>query len=319
MLKDNFGREITYLRFSITQRCNFNCVYCHSYNNNVSSEPSLDDIAFIVNVFSSLGFRKIRITGGEPLVRNDIVDIVRVVKQAKFDEIVMTTNGYRLYQIAKDLKDAGLDRINISLDSLDRSTFLSITSLDKFDDVYKGLSEAISVGFNPVKINTVLLRGINESDILPLVEMTKDKDLIVRFIELMPVKGNSFFDEYFLSYRDAIKIIESKYKLEKHPTPWHEVARYYKIIGFKGLIGFITSISQHFCNNCNRLRLTSTFKIFPCLFSSEYVSIKDAVLHRDEKLLKDLIMKSINIKQLAHREIKVGTKEFIENMQELGG
>jgi len=319
LLKDRFNRDITYLRFSVTPRCNFRCVYCSSYSLTDFEEPTLDEIEFILKVSSQLGFTKVRITGGEPLVREDIVDIVKIAKKANFNEVVLTTNGFRLKEIASELKKAGLDRVNVSLDSLRKETFYEITKVDKFEDVYDGIKKAVEVGFNPIKINTVLLKKINEEDIIPIVELAKDLPITVRFIELMPVKGNTFFDNHFMSYKDAIKIIESKYELKKYKVIEHEVANYYKIEGFKGLIGFITSVSQHFCASCNRLRLTSNFKIFPCLFSSNYISIKDAVKERNEDLLKSLFEEAVYIKPEAHGEIKIGSKDFIENMRELGG
>lgn len=320
MLRDRFGREIYYLRFSVTEKCNFRCVYCNSYKEDeFVSEPSLSEIEFLLNNIRSLGFRKLRITGGEPLLRNDIVEIVKVASDAGFEEIVLTTNGFRLKDIAEDLKKANLTRVNISLDSLSKSTFAFVTSVDKLDDVMEGIQESINVGLTPVKINTVLLKGINENDIIPIAELTKERDVIVRFIELMPVKGNSFFDKHFMSYKDAVDILMKNFKLTKENDVKHEVAKYYKIDGFRGKIGFITAVSQHFCSSCNRLRLTSTFKIYPCLFSSLHVDIKDAVKNRDGELLKRKFEEAVLIKPESHGEIKINSKEFINNMRELGG
>ncbi|BAL81277.1 GTP 3',8-cyclase MoaA [Caldisericum exile] len=320
MLRDRFGREITYLRFSVTERCNFRCAYCTSYKDDeIAKEPSLSDIEFILKGVYSLGFRKVRITGGEPLLRNDIVDIVRTSKLIGFDEVVLTTNAYRLKDIAYDLKKANLTRVNISLDSLRNDVFLKITTVNKLDDVILGIKEAINVGLTPLKINTVLLKGINEEDLIPISNLAKDNDIIVRFIELMPVKGNSFFERHFMGYKEALKILEKEYTLTKIEDVSHEVAFYYRIDGFKGRIGFITSVSQHFCTSCNRLRLTSTYKIYPCLFSGINVDIKDAVKERDFELLKRRFEEAVFVKPEAHGEIRLGSKEFIENMRELGG
>ncbi|MCI4463328.1 MAG: GTP 3',8-cyclase MoaA [Caldisericum sp.] len=320
MLKDRFGRGIYYLRFSVTERCNFRCLYCTTYKDDaIATEPTLEDIAFVLKGIHSLGFRKVRITGGEPLVRNDIVEIVKTASSTGFEEIVLTTNAYRLKDVAYDLKKANLTRVNISLDSLRNDTFAYITSSGKLEDVVEGIKAALDAGLTPIKINTVLLKGINEDDLISITNLTKDNDVIVRFIELMPVKGNSFFDMHFMSFKEAYSIINKEYHLEKDSDVAHEVARYYKIDGFKGKIGFITAISQHFCSTCNRLRLTSNFKIYPCLFSGMNIDIKDAVKNRDIELLKSKFEDAVSVKPEAHGEIKIGSKEFIENMRELGG
>ncbi|MGC8690342.1 MAG: GTP 3',8-cyclase MoaA [Caldisericum sp.] len=320
MLKDRFGREISYLRFSVTERCNFRCAYCSSYKDDaIAKEPPLEDIEFILKGVRTLGFKKVRITGGEPLLRSDIVEIVRIASNVGFEEIVLTTNAYRLKDLAKDLKEAKLTRLNISLDSLRRDVFSQITTVDKLDDVISGIEESIKVGLIPIKINTVLLKGINEEDIVPIANLTKNENIIVRFIELMPVKGNPFFERHFMAFKKAIEILEKEYTLKKIEDSNHEVANYYQIEGFKGKVGFIASISQHFCSSCNRLRLTSTYKIYPCLFSTINIDIKDAVKNRDFELLRSKFESAVFVKPAGHGEIKIGSKEFIENMRELGG
>lgn len=320
LLKDRFGRDIYYLRFSVTERCNYRCVYCTSYKDDTTAtEPSLEEIAFILNNIRTLGFRKLRITGGEPLIRNDIVEIIKTASSVGFEEIVLTTNAHRLKDLAYDLKRSNLKRVNISLDSLRNDTFTYITSVGKLDDVVEGIKAALNAGLTPIKINTVLLKGINEDDLIPIANLTKDNDVVVRFIELMPVKGNQFFDRHFMSFNEAFNIIKKKYTLEKDYEVLHEVARYYRIDGFRGKIGFITAVSQHFCSTCNRLRLASNFRIYPCLFSGINVDIKDAVKNRDVKLLKSGFEKAVSVKPEKHGEIKIGSKEFIENMRELGG
>lgn len=320
MLKDRFGRDIYYLRFSVTERCNYRCLYCNTYKDDaIATEPTPGDVEFILSVARALHFRKVRITGGEPLVRQDIVEIVKTASSIGFEEVVLTTNGYRLKDIADDLKKAGLTRVNISLDSLRSDTFTYITSVGKLTDVVDGVRKVIDVGLTPVKINTVLLKGINEDDLVPIASLAKDNDVIVRFIELMPVKGNSFFDLHFMSFREAFDIINKEFHLVKAPDIAHEVAKYYRIEGFKGKVGFITAVSQHFCSTCNRLRLTSNLKIYPCLFSRINIDIKDAVKNRDSNLLKSKFEEAVYVKPKAHGEIRVGSREFIENMREMGG
>ena len=321
MLIDKFGRKITYLRFSVTSRCNFNCFYCSSRlpSDALSKEFNLDDISFIFNVVSDLGISKVRITGGEPLLRQDIVDVVKESRKANFREIVLTTNGFRLFELADDLKQAGLSRVNVSLDTLRGDIFEEITGSNSFEKVVMGILKAIDVGLAPVKINTILLKGINEEDIVPIAELTIKYPVIVRFIELMPVKGNSLWKIHYLSFKDAYGILSKHFDLIPLPRNGSEVADYFKIQGSEGSIGFITPVSQHFCSFCNRLRLTASGKIFPCLFSPNYIDIFEEVKGRDTIGLSEKFKLSVNVKPKEHGEIKLDAKEFIENMRELGG
>jgi len=320
-LMDNFGRRITYIRFSVTPRCNFNCMYCTSHIGGTDEveEFSVEDINFLFSVMPDMGIRKVRLTGGEPLLRHDILDIVRALKRDKIQEIVLTTNGFFLGRLAKSLHNAGLTRANISLDTLDKDTFMRITGVDALYNVKSGIKSAIKHKLTPIKINTVLMKGINEKDILPIAELTLNNNITVRFIELMPVKGNNFWKMHYMNFRTALDIIRSKYELTRASSDSAEVASYYKIKGAFGKIGFITPVSQHFCKYCNRIRITSKGEIYPCLFSKEYVSIRDAVKSKDKDLLISLIKKSVYIKPKEHGTIDVGNYDFINNMRELGG
>lgn len=321
-LIDKFGRKITYIRFSVTPRCNFNCVYCNSHTpeDDESEEFTTEDIEFLFNVAGKLGITKVRLTGGEPLLRKDIVRIVEALhKVREIKEIVLTTNGYFLKFLAKDLKKAGLTRVNISLDTLREDVFKSITGVNGLSLVKSGIKESIAQGLLPVKINTVLMKGINEGDVLRIAELSLDYPVIVRFIELMPVKGSDFWRKHYMSFNEAKKIIRSKYELNFTTGSAGEVATYYKIVGSDGKIGFITPVSQHFCARCNRIRITAAGKIYPCLFSKEYVSVWDAVKKRDVPLTEELIRKSVEMKPKEHGSIDENDQDFINNMRELGG
>ncbi len=320
-LVDGFGRKITYLRFSVTPKCNFNCFYCSSklISGVFVKEFDVEDMDFIFQTVRSLNFEKLRITGGEPLLREDIAEIVRKASLSGFNEIVLTSNGYRLKKLAHNLKNAGLTRVNVSLDTLRKKTFRSITQSDNFDEVFQGLMEAISLGLTPVKINTVLLKNINEDDLVAIASLSLSLPIIVRFIELMPVKGNKIWKEYFLSFKEALEILRKTYKIAEEPKTYGEVADYYRINDSKGKIGFITSVSQHFCYSCNRLRLSSSGKIYPCLFSPKYVDVWDAVKKRNQSDLLESFRKAVEIKPQGHGTISISDDEFIENMREIGG
>lgn len=321
-LIDRFGRKIIYMRFSVTPRCNFNCIYCTSHvsDDRRTEEFTKDDMAFLFHTVSELGIEKVRITGGEPLLRGDIVDIVQSASINKnIKEIVLTTNGSLLKQFAQSLKDAGLTRVNISLDTLRREVFEKITQRDFFENVMDGVNASINVGLTPLKINTVLMKGINEEDIVPIAGLSLKYPVIVRFIELMPVGNDGFWKDHYMSFAEALDLIKRKYELSVGKGTKGEVADYYKIVGSEGKIGFITPVSQHFCATCNRIRITSTGKIYPCLFSKEIVDIWEAVKSQDSGEVVKLIKKSVKIKPAAHGAIEKDDKQFIENMKELGG
>jgi cyclic pyranopterin phosphate synthase len=277
-------------------------------------------MAFLFHTVSELGIEKVRITGGEPLLRGDIVDIVQSASINKnIKEIVLTTNGSLLKQFAQSLKDAGLTRVNISLDTLRREVFEKITQRDFFENVMDGVNASINVGLTPLKINTVLMKGINEEDIVPIAGLSLKYPVIVRFIELMPVGNDGFWKDHYMSFAEALDLIKRKYELSVGKGTKGEVADYYKIVGSEGKIGFITPVSQHFCATCNRIRITSTGKIYPCLFSKEIVDIWEAVKSQDSGEVVKLIKKSVKIKPAAHGAIEKDDKQFIENMKELGG
>ena len=275
---DQYGRNIGYLRLSVTENCNLKCIYCNpdgTLCNPVDrNQMSVDEIVKTVRAMVRVGIRKVRITGGEPTVRPDLIEIVRrIAALPGIDDLSMTTNGLRLSALADDLKQAGLHRLNISLDSLDAGKFEAITGGGKLETVLEGIDHALAIGLKPIKINTVLIRGINDDEIDGLIGLAKNRPIDIRFIELMPI------GHYGESNRG--KILTSDEVLAKHPglIPLQRdeqgaPAVYYAIDGYQGRIGFISPVSHEFCEDCNRIRVTADGKIRPCLGHNGEVDIK---------------------------------------------
>ncbi len=298
---DSYGREINYLRVSVTKRCNLNCTYCGAQNEKENNELTADEIEKIVRAFALCGINKVRLTGGEPLVRRDICDIAeRISRIDGIKKLALTTNGIRLKECAASLKKSGVKAVNISLDTTDKERFKSITGYDGLHKVYEGIDECERVGLSPLRINAVLIRGQNDSDAENLINIARDRKIDVRFIELMP-----FSDEG----DNANLVIKSDEILERFPflkpvarkgTPFEKsVARYYESEGFKGRIGFITPISDKFCSECNRIRLLSDGKVKVCLGSDEVIDLRPCL--DDEKSLGETVRKAILSKPVEHK------------------
>ncbi len=284
-LIDGFNRKIDYLRISVTDRCNFRCVYCMPADG-VEFMPreellTYDELERIVKVFVNLGIEKVRITGGEPTVRKDIVELVRRIGKLPLRSFAMTTNGYLLHDLADDLKRAGLHRVNISLDTMHREKFERMARFDGFEQTWKAIWHALEIGFNPVKINTVVMNGFNEDEIPDFVELARDHPFHIRFIEYMPSSssyGNTFNDTRIIKTDELKKIVGEKYELIPVVEPVKTgPAKVHEIPGFKGKIGFIDPYADHFCSACNRVRLTSLGKLKWCLFSNEGLDIKEFI------------------------------------------
>lgn len=316
-MRDWMGREIEYLRLSVTERCNLRCIYCRDGTEqcNIEWEMTVGDIDRIVKNMVFLGVNKVRITGGEPLMRRDLEDIVKVVAQNKgIRDLCMTTNGQGLSSRIKDLKDAGLKRVNISLDSLEPARYNRITGGGKIDEVLKCIDAAIECGLYPIKINAVIVRGENDNEIDSFIELTKDRPIDVRFIELMPIGGLG---------QDKSKRILSSEILATRPYLKKQPPRYpsqpsedYMVEGYNGRVGFISPMSHKFCNYCNRIRLTSDAKIKTCLGDNGEVSLKEALLLGDEALA-EIIKGAIFEKPKGHNfDEKFGS---VRNMSRIGG
>lgn len=275
-MKDNYGREISYLRLSVTEKCNLRCRYCMPEEGICTKrhEDMLREEEMIqaVEAAASLGIKKVRITGGEPLVKKNIVSICEKVSQIEgVVETCLTTNGTLLPKLAKPLWDAGVSRLNISLDTLDKDKYKYITRRDDLDKVFEGIETALAVGYKRIKINTVLIGGFNDDEIAELANLTRRYPVDVRFIELMPMWDNvEFGPQAYVPCSKVLDVLPELTPIEKGDG----VAQLYKLPDAMGNIGLISPISSHFCESCNRIRLTADGKLKPCLHSSQEFSIK---------------------------------------------
>ncbi|MFO7820139.1 MAG: GTP 3',8-cyclase MoaA [Halanaerobacter sp.] len=320
---DQYGRRIDYLRISITDRCNLRCRYCMPAEGieTIAHEEvlSYEEISKIVKAGAELGIKKIRLTGGEPLARKGAAHLVATLNKIEgIEEIAMTTNGILLSKYGKELVEAGLERVNISLDSLDPEKFKEITRFDKYQQVIEGIKTALEVGLDPVKINVVVMQGINDDEILDFVNLTREYDLHVRFIEFMPSGDKKAEQEERYIGLDKIK---ERIKREEKimPTDFdtgNGPAYYYQVKDSLGSIGFISAISNHFCSECNRLRLTAKGQLRPCLFSEDELDLTRA-LDKDKEALKEKFIETVEQKPKGH---SLGAEdEFLKNMSQIGG
>lgn len=275
-MTDRLNRDIHYMRLSITELCNLRCRYCmpaegvcKKAHDEMMTE---DEIIRAVQAAASLGIDKLRITGGEPLVKKNVVSICqRAACVEGIREVCLTTNGVLLPELAGPLKEAGVRRVNISLDTLDPEKYAYITRIGTLDRAMAGVEAALNAGFEKVKINAVLIGGFNDDEIVPLAELTRRYPLDVRFIEMMPMYDSGDFDKAaFIPYTRVLDCLEQVTEV----TPDGGVARLYRLPGGQGNIGLISPISAHFCGNCNRIRLTADGKLKPCLHSRDEYSLK---------------------------------------------
>ncbi len=325
-LTDKFGRKYKYLRVSITDRCNFRCKYCmptHDFKMLRHQDIlSYEEIIFAVNTFAQLGINKIRVTGGEPLVRKNIEFFLKELKEIKgIKEVTLTTNGSLLEKLASQIYEAGIKRINISLDSLKPDRYTYITGGFNINKVIKGIEVAKKAGLSPIKINTVAIKNFNDDEIYDFCEFAAENDLNVRFIEFMPI-GNNFEwkKENIITGNEILAIIKQKYDLEKTgKSAMSGPAENYKLSnGAK--IGIITPISNHFCNECDKLRLTADGKIRPCLLSDNEIDVSGAIREKNNKKLLQLLKESLNIKE-EHHSISVNNQKetYKRTMSKIGG
>ncbi|MBN2098572.1 MAG: GTP 3',8-cyclase MoaA [Dehalococcoidia bacterium] len=323
-MSDSFQRPINYLRISLTDRCNLRCVYCMPPEG-ITLIPHSDilryeEILSVVRVAVEMGVNKVRLSGGEPLVRAGVVDFIRMLSSFKdIDDLSLTTNGVLLKEKAAALRDAGLKRVNISLDSLRRQTFEEITRHDRLTDVLDGIKEAEMVGFSPIKINVVVMRGLNYDELLDFARLTID-GWNVRFIELMPIMNKGAKQPEFVSAKEMWETLSSLGTLQPcSPLAGNGPASYYQLPGARGTIGFITPVSDHFCFKCNRLRLTADGKLLPCLLSSEEVDLRSALrAGAPPEGIKQLILKAVAAKPEGHR-VSQGVVSQKRPMTQVGG
>ncbi len=328
MFIDTFGRKITYLRISVTDRCNLRCAYCMPaggiVQNSHDSILRYEEIYKIVQVAAENGVTEIRLTGGEPLVRADIVELVRMIRSVpQIDDISLTTNAMLLEEYAAPLKQAGLNRVNISLDTLDPENYKKITRIGNFQKVWAGILAAEAAGLQPIKLNTVVIRGVNDTEIPALAHLSVERPWNIRFIELMPVENQESWGEGFLSPEDAyvskqemLQILQAYHLQAVYDMDGNGPAKYYRIPGAKGMIGFISPIGEKFCAECNRLRLTADGNLRPCLLSETEIPLREA-LRKGEDILP-LLQKAVLLKPGGH-EITSHYTSSGRCMMQIGG
>lgn len=315
-MKDSFSREIDYLRISVTDLCNLRCLYCMpekgvekiEHNKIISPER----IKEIVEECSKLGIKKVRLTGGEPLVRKGIIEIIKLIRSVKgIEEICLTTNGLLLNEMAQELFDAGVDRLNISLDTLDEKKFAFMTRGGKLSQVINGIKKAQEVGFKNTKINCVLIGGFNDDEIEKFAAFAEKNSLIVRFIELMPIgESEHFEDKSFVSNELVLKRLPNLVLIDSRG-----VAKNYSIPNSKGVIGLISPLSNIFCSSCSRIRLTSDGKIKPCLHSKEEIDLNGLT----GKKLADALRHAIVSKPKQHSLNENRRSKSLRGMSKIGG
>ncbi|TFB11016.1 GTP 3',8-cyclase MoaA [Candidatus Marinimicrobia bacterium MT.SAG.3] len=325
---DSFGRNVNYLRISVTDRCNLRCVYCMPDEGMTwlkrSELLTYEEICRIVRVMAELGLSKVRFTGGEPLVRSDLPELVKEISVIKgIDDISLSTNAVLLDKYAVRLKEAGIQRVNISLDTLDAEKFLKISLRHTLEDVLNGIKAAEDVGMKPIKINMVVMKGVNDDELAEFASLTLTKDYTIRFIEMMPLKEN--LDRQEISYlstekiKKAISGVGELIPLERDISGGP--ARNYKIKGAKGKLGFISPLSHTFCADCNRMRLTATGGLKLCLFNEPELNFRDPMRNgATDDDLKLMIRDALIIKPLEHN-LQVGKAGFesYTAMSQIGG
>ena len=328
ILRDRFGRQITYLRISVTDRCNLRCVYCMPPEGvpQVGHGDVLryEEILEIVKLAAHYGVREVRLTGGEPLVRADLPDLVRMIAGVPgIEDISLTTNGLLLDRLAEPLVRAGLKRINVSLDTLQAERFLRITRGGSFERTWAGILKAEELGLRPIKLNVVMMRGVNDDELEDMARLTLERPWQVRFIELMPIQNQAAWGEGLpLPEETYLPIAEMLARLEPLGLEvcGHGVgsgpAQEYRLRGALGKLGFISPVSEPFCEQCNRLRLTADGNLRPCLLHDVEVPVRDA-LRRGEDLLPYL-QQAIALKPMAH-ELEQQHSPSGRCMRQIGG
>lgn len=326
-LIDQFGRKVDYIRLSITDRCDFRCQYCMAEDMTFLPRDevlSLEECARLVRIFVDLGVSKVRITGGEPLVRKNALWLFNEIgRLEKLEELVLTTNGSQLAKQSKALKSAGVKRINISLDSLNNERFKAITRTGELQKVLDGIQAAKQAGFENIKLNTVLMRGINDDEALPLVDFAIQHSLDISFIEEMPLgEVNHARDSTFISNADTLKLLQNKYVLTASTHQTGGPARYWQVAGTQTRIGFISPHSHNFCESCNRVRITCKGELFLCLGQEDKIDLMPLLRQypSDDRPVIDAILQSMTIKPKGHDfDLRRAQPAVIRFMSHTGG
>lgn len=314
--------NVNYLRISITDRCNLRCFYCMPEEGldlkEHSEIMSYEEIYKVTKIASQLGITKVRITGGEPLARLNSEELIEMINSIdSIEEITMTTNGVLFAEKAKILKEKGLNRINISLDTLDKNQYKQITGKDRLNKVIESIEKAKELDLNPVKVNTVLIKGYNDDQIEDFIKFMDEKEIVLRFIEYMPI-GNGKNNDNHISLQEIKNKLEDKYNLKQIEVQGNGPAHYFKIDGLNGKLGFISPFTHNICDNCNRLRLTSEGKLRSCLLKEEERS-----LYSDNELLNKEKIKEIFLQSIKTKSPHYGYDNILENnkksMHSIGG
>ena len=330
---DLYHRQINYIRVSITDKCNLRCIYCKPSQDFHQIERSqilsYEEILRLIQVAVTCGISKVRLTGGEPLVRRDVINLVRSISQLDgVKDIALTTNGVLLDQMAQGLYEAGLHRINVSLDSLNREKYQNITCRDRLEQVLQGIKKAHEIGFSPIKINIVVIRGINDDEVLDLAQLSLTYPFHIRFIEFMPIGNNQLWqDKQYFSCLEMKKIITAYRPIipSASPGPHHSPeedgpARLFEFEGAPGKIGFISPLSDHFCSTCNRIRLTADGRLRSCLFSNQEIDIKEAMRSGgSDEDLRQIFIKGIENKPVGLDRSQFSSLKCNRFMNSIGG
>lgn len=335
-MRDGHGRRIDYMRISLTDRCNLRCIYCMPAEGIVQVPHDqilrLSEIERLVNIAAQMGVERIRLTGGEPLVRRGVVDLVAALASTPgIKDVSLTTNGILLPRYAADLKQAGLRRVNISLDTLDAEQYRQVTRGGDITSVWAGIESALEAGFSPVKINAVAVRGLDQ-DFLAFARLSLDRPLHVRFIEYMPVGDSSgvcdcgWGPDEVVSCEDIMRQINRRAIAEGADglvpaggkPEGAGPARYYEFPGAAGTVGFISPLSRHFCGECNRIRVTSMGKIRPCLFSDEEIDVRGALRCGSDDAVREVLARALRAKPEQHGNPS-SAHATSRNMNQIGG
>lgn len=307
-LVDKFGRRVDYIRLSVTDRCDFRCVYCMTEDMTFLPRKeilSLEELYNIAQAFTELGVRRIRLTGGEPMVRSNVMSLIeKLGKLPGLDELLLTTNGAQLDKFARPLKNAGVNRINISIDSLDVDRFKRISRVGKLDKVLAGIDAAIGAGFDRIRLNSVIMRGYNDDEVIALTDFAVARNIDIAFIEEMPLGAASDHnrEDTTCSNTWVKSVIESKYELVDSAVKTAGPSRYSQVAGHKSRIGFISPVTHNFCEDCNRVRVTVEGRLLLCLGNEHSMDLR-AILRDPSKTMVDLkeaIIKAMDLKPERH-------------------
>lgn len=325
MLQDTLGRRFTYLRLSITDQCNFRCLYClpNGYQKNPSQPPflSVDEIRRLITGLSQLGFCKVRLTGGEPTLRRDFLTIAAVVSSVPHvKKVMLSTNGYRLLREGHQYQAAGIRGINVSIDSLDASKFKSLTGHDKLSEIIEGIEKAITLDISPIKINTVLMKGINEGEIPAFIAWVKDKPVCVRFIELMPtgINQGTFKDCHLPAESLKVYLNRTGWVIKQRSFDSGPAAEYVHS-DFVGSVGIIAPYAKNFCSSCNRLRITSLGELKLCLFGEARYSLRHLLQRDDQTLELQDTLKQLLFRKKETHELHIGKFGDVAHFAAMGG